>query len=148
MFFFFFYCFCLLLSSHLFLFPSSLSNTLPQSSLSVSISLSSSQSLFTGRFPSSFLSVTVHYFLSFTPSLSIYRSLFHFLPLECVNAFALVVRPPTEQENLLFSFQLAGEETVKSTWLRTLCRHVANTICRADAVSHHTLTYTHSKESR
>uniref|UniRef100_A0A672Z357 Epithelial cell transforming 2 n=1 Tax=Sphaeramia orbicularis TaxID=375764 RepID=A0A672Z357_9TELE len=52
---------------------------------------------------------------------------------ECVNAFALVVRPPTEQENLLFSFQLAGEETVKSTWLKMLCRHVANTICRADA---------------
>ncbi|XP_027883127.1 protein ECT2 isoform X5 [Xiphophorus couchianus] len=52
---------------------------------------------------------------------------------ECVNAFALVVRPPTEQENLLFSFQLAGEETVKRDWLRTLCRHVANTICRADA---------------
>ncbi|KAM9848588.1 protein ECT2 [Aulostomus maculatus] len=52
---------------------------------------------------------------------------------ECVNAFALVVRPPTEQENLLFSFQLAGEEMVKSVWLRTLCRHVANTICRADA---------------
>ncbi|XP_049443974.1 protein ECT2 isoform X3 [Epinephelus fuscoguttatus] len=52
---------------------------------------------------------------------------------ECVNAFALVVRPPTEQENLLFSFQLAGEETVKSAWLRTLCRHVANTICRTDA---------------
>ncbi|XP_024114813.1 protein ECT2 isoform X2 [Oryzias melastigma] len=52
---------------------------------------------------------------------------------ECVNAFALVVRPPTEQENLLFSFQLVGEETVKSVWLRTLCRHVANTICRADA---------------
>ncbi|MEQ2192571.1 Protein T2, partial [Xenoophorus captivus] len=51
----------------------------------------------------------------------------------CVNAFALVVRPPTEQENLLFSFQLAGEETVKSDWLRTLCRHVANTICKADA---------------
>ncbi|XP_054916445.1 protein ECT2 isoform X4 [Poeciliopsis prolifica] len=52
---------------------------------------------------------------------------------ECVNAFALVVRPPTEQENLLFSFQLAGEETVKRDWLRTLCRHVANTICRTDA---------------
>ncbi|XP_008406055.1 protein ECT2 isoform X7 [Poecilia reticulata] len=52
---------------------------------------------------------------------------------ECVNAFALVVRPPTEQENLLFSFQLAGEEMVKRDWLRTLCRHVANTICRADA---------------
>uniref|UniRef100_A0A8C6NW34 Epithelial cell transforming 2 n=1 Tax=Nothobranchius furzeri TaxID=105023 RepID=A0A8C6NW34_NOTFU len=52
---------------------------------------------------------------------------------ECANAFALVVRPPTEQENLLFSFQLVGEETVKNAWLRTLCRHVANTICRADA---------------
>uniref|UniRef100_A0A8D0AHF4 Epithelial cell transforming 2 n=1 Tax=Sander lucioperca TaxID=283035 RepID=A0A8D0AHF4_SANLU len=52
---------------------------------------------------------------------------------ECVNAFALVVRPPTEQENLLFSFQLAGDEMVKSALLRTLCRHVANTICRADA---------------
>ncbi|XP_054452243.1 protein ECT2 isoform X2 [Anoplopoma fimbria] len=52
---------------------------------------------------------------------------------DCVNAFALVVHPPTEQENLLFSFQLAGEETVKNTWLRTLCRHVANTICKADA---------------
>uniref|UniRef100_A0A8D3DH81 Epithelial cell transforming 2 n=1 Tax=Scophthalmus maximus TaxID=52904 RepID=A0A8D3DH81_SCOMX len=52
---------------------------------------------------------------------------------ECVNAFALVVHPPTEQENLLFSFQLVGEDTVKSAWLRTLCRHVANTICRADA---------------
>ncbi|KAF7651928.1 hypothetical protein LDENG_00103440 [Lucifuga dentata] len=52
---------------------------------------------------------------------------------ECMNAFALVVHPPTEQENLLFSFQLNGEETVKTAWLRTLCRHVANTICRADA---------------
>ncbi|XP_053285939.1 protein ECT2 isoform X2 [Pleuronectes platessa] len=52
---------------------------------------------------------------------------------DCVNAFALVVHPPTEQENLLFSFQLVGEDTVKSAWLRTLCRHVANTICRADA---------------
>ncbi|XP_063746557.1 protein ECT2 isoform X4 [Eleginops maclovinus] len=52
---------------------------------------------------------------------------------ECANAFALVVRPPTEQENLLFSFQLAGEETVKVAWLRMLCRHVANTICKADA---------------
>ncbi|XP_068175497.1 protein ECT2 isoform X2 [Antennarius striatus] len=52
---------------------------------------------------------------------------------ECINAFALVVHPPTEQDNLLFSFQLAGEDAVKSTWLRTLCRHVANTICKADA---------------
>ncbi|XP_057688968.1 protein ECT2 [Corythoichthys intestinalis] len=52
---------------------------------------------------------------------------------ECVNAFALVVRPPTEQENMLFSFQLAGEETVKSDWLKKLCRHIANTTCRTHA---------------
>uniref|UniRef100_A0A8C2BMH2 Epithelial cell transforming 2 n=1 Tax=Cyprinus carpio TaxID=7962 RepID=A0A8C2BMH2_CYPCA len=52
---------------------------------------------------------------------------------ECQNAFALVVRPPTEQENLLFSFQLTAEDTLKSAWLKTLCRQVANTICRADA---------------
>ncbi|XP_048028113.1 protein ECT2 isoform X3 [Megalobrama amblycephala] len=52
---------------------------------------------------------------------------------DCQNAFALVVRPPTEQENLLFSFQLTAEDTLKSAWLKTLCRQVANTICRADA---------------
>lgn len=59
----------------------------------------------------------------------------HSVYTDCQNAFALVVRPPTEQENLLFSFQLAAEDTLKSTWLKTLCRQVANTICRADAVS-------------
>ncbi|KAL6469130.1 hypothetical protein MHYP_G00226540 [Metynnis hypsauchen] len=52
---------------------------------------------------------------------------------DCQNAFALVVRPPTEQENLLFSFQLTTEDALKSAWLKTLCRQVANTICRADA---------------
>ncbi|XP_014072197.2 LOW QUALITY PROTEIN: protein ECT2 [Salmo salar] len=52
---------------------------------------------------------------------------------DCHNAFALVVRPPTEQENLLFSFQLTTEDTMKSTWLKMLCRQVANTICKADA---------------
>ncbi|TSK53621.1 Protein ECT2 [Bagarius yarrelli] len=52
---------------------------------------------------------------------------------DCQNAFALVVRPPTEQENLLFSFQLTAEDALKTTWLKTLCRQVANTICRADA---------------
>ncbi|XP_038855426.1 protein ECT2-like isoform X3 [Salvelinus namaycush] len=30
---------------------------------------------------------------------------------DCHNAFALVVHPPTEQENLLFSFQLTTEDT-------------------------------------
>ncbi|KAL4594054.1 protein ECT2-like isoform X1 [Arapaima gigas] len=52
---------------------------------------------------------------------------------ECRSAFALVVHLPTEQDNRLFSFQLAGEDTEKAAWLRTLCRHVADTICKADA---------------
>ncbi|MGH0125354.1 UNVERIFIED_CONTAM: hypothetical protein FKN15_023495 [Acipenser sinensis] len=52
---------------------------------------------------------------------------------DCHNAFALVVHPPTEQDNLLFSFQLTAEDTIKEDWLRMLCRHVANTICKADA---------------
>lgn len=63
---------------------------------------------------------------------------------ECHNAFALVVRPPTEQENLLFSFQLMAEDTLKSAWLKTLCRQVANTICRADMVRAHTHRQKHS----
>lgn len=118
-FFFLHFCLVLLLLS---------SNTLPKSHMS-----SSSQTPLTDH---SFhlLSVTVHYFLFHS------STVFSFSHSECVNAFALLVRPPTEQENLLFSFQLTGEDTVKSTWLRTLCRHVANTICRADAVSH-TVTY-------
>ncbi|XP_074860055.1 protein ECT2 isoform X2 [Carettochelys insculpta] len=52
---------------------------------------------------------------------------------DCHKAFALVVRPPTEQSNLLFSFQMTTEEPPKEDWLKMLCRHVANTICKADA---------------
>ncbi|XP_032080861.1 protein ECT2 isoform X2 [Thamnophis elegans] len=52
---------------------------------------------------------------------------------DCRKAFALVVRPPTEQSNLLFTFQITTEEPLKEDWLKMLCRHVANTICKADA---------------
>ncbi|ETE68426.1 Protein ECT2, partial [Ophiophagus hannah] len=52
---------------------------------------------------------------------------------DCRKAFALVVRPPTEQSNLLFTFQITTEELLKEDWLKMLCRHVANTICKADA---------------
>lgn len=62
------------------------------------------------------------------------RELLHFFA-DCHKAFALVVRPPTEQTNLLFSFQMTTEEPPKENWLKVLCRHVANTICKADAVS-------------
>ncbi|XP_029472612.1 protein ECT2 isoform X2 [Rhinatrema bivittatum] len=63
---------------------------------------------------------------------------------DCHNAFALVVRPPTEQTNQLFSFQLTTEEIPKVDWLKMLCRHVANTICKADAEN---LIYTTDPES-
>ncbi|XP_066203614.1 protein ECT2 isoform X7 [Saccopteryx leptura] len=52
---------------------------------------------------------------------------------DCHNAFALLVRPPTEQANVLLSFQMTSEELPKEKWLKMLCRHVANTICKADA---------------
>ncbi|XP_072264220.1 protein ECT2 isoform X2 [Pyxicephalus adspersus] len=63
---------------------------------------------------------------------------------DCHNAFALVVRPPTEQTNQLFSFQLTTEEPLKVDWLRMLCRHIANTICKADAEN---LIYTTDPDS-
>ncbi|NXO64973.1 ECT2 protein, partial [Phainopepla nitens] len=52
---------------------------------------------------------------------------------DCQKAFALVVRPPTELNNKLLSFQMTAEDPRKEDWLKTLCRHVANTICKADA---------------
>ncbi|XP_077344088.1 protein ECT2 isoform X2 [Lithobates pipiens] len=63
---------------------------------------------------------------------------------DCHNAFALVVRPPTEQTNQLLSFQLTVEEPLKVDWLRMLCRHIANTICKADAEN---LIYTTDPDS-
>ncbi|NXA80451.1 ECT2 protein, partial [Thryothorus ludovicianus] len=52
---------------------------------------------------------------------------------DCQKAFALVVRPPTELNNKLLSFQMTTEEPCKEDWLKMLCRHVANTICKTDA---------------
>ncbi|KAM9604738.1 protein ECT2 isoform 2-T3 [Trichechus inunguis] len=63
---------------------------------------------------------------------------------DCHNAFALLVRPPTEQANVLLSFQMTSEELPKESWLKMLCRHVANTICKADAEN---LIYTADPES-
>uniref|UniRef100_A0A2K6M1J9 Epithelial cell transforming 2 n=1 Tax=Rhinopithecus bieti TaxID=61621 RepID=A0A2K6M1J9_RHIBE len=63
---------------------------------------------------------------------------------DCHNAFALLVRPPTEQANVLLSFQMTSDELPKENWLKMLCRHVANTICKADAEN---LIYTADPES-
>lgn len=63
---------------------------------------------------------------------------------DCHNAFALLVRPPTEQANVLLSFQMTSDDLPKENWLKMLCRHVANTICKADAEN---LMYTVDPES-
>ncbi|XP_068939697.1 protein ECT2 isoform X1 [Petaurus breviceps papuanus] len=63
---------------------------------------------------------------------------------DCHNAFALLVRPPTEQANVLLSFQMTSEDLPKDAWLKMLCRHVANTICKADVEN---LIYTADPES-
>ncbi|NWS68935.1 ECT2 protein, partial [Crotophaga sulcirostris] len=63
---------------------------------------------------------------------------------DCHKAFALVVRPPTELNNKLLSFQMTTDEPPKEAWLKMLCRHVANTICKADAEN---LIYTADPDS-
>nr|XP_038039680.1 protein ECT2 isoform X1 [Anas platyrhynchos] len=63
---------------------------------------------------------------------------------DCHKAFALVVRPPTEHNNKLLSFQMTTEEPPKEDWLKMLCRQVANTICKADAEN---LIYTADPDS-
>lgn len=58
-----------------------------------------------------------------------------FVCLECRNVFALLVRSNQELKDKLYSFTIADEEVNKINYLRTLCRQMANTVCKADAVS-------------
>ncbi|XP_069689585.1 protein ECT2 isoform X4 [Periplaneta americana] len=52
---------------------------------------------------------------------------------DCHNVFALMCRNNQELKEKLYSFTLADEETDKLAFLRTLCRQMANNICKADA---------------
>lgn len=52
---------------------------------------------------------------------------------DCHNVFALMCRSNQELKEKLYSFTLADEETDKLAFLRTLCRQMANTVCKADA---------------
>ncbi|XP_077987561.1 protein ECT2-like [Glandiceps talaboti] len=55
---------------------------------------------------------------------------------DCHNAFGLLVKPPLaglEETDRLYMFMIAGEEHNKIQWLRTLCKYMANTTCKADA---------------
>ncbi|XP_042228864.1 protein ECT2-like isoform X2 [Homarus americanus] len=51
---------------------------------------------------------------------------------DCHNVFALIVRSNQELKERLFTFTLLPDDTTKSTFLKTLCRTVANIACRND----------------
>ncbi|XP_054271161.1 protein ECT2-like isoform X2 [Macrosteles quadrilineatus] len=52
---------------------------------------------------------------------------------DCHNKFALVVKSNQELREKRYSFRITDEGTDKMTFLRTLCRQMANTLCRPDA---------------
>ncbi|XP_015604051.1 protein ECT2 isoform X3 [Cephus cinctus] len=52
---------------------------------------------------------------------------------ECHKVFALMVRSNQELKEKMFSFTITDEEVNKTNYLRTLCRQMANTVCKADA---------------
>lgn len=55
---------------------------------------------------------------------------------ECHNAFALLCKPimdTLERADRLYMFAVAGDESNKVEWLKTLCQHMANATCKTDA---------------
>lgn len=52
---------------------------------------------------------------------------------DCHNVFALMCRSNQELKEKLYSFMITDETADKTHFLRTLCRQMANTVCKADA---------------
>lgn len=52
---------------------------------------------------------------------------------ECQKVFALVFRDNQELKERLFSFTMTEDDADKTTFLKTLCRQLANNACTADA---------------
>ncbi|XP_014677396.1 PREDICTED: protein ECT2-like [Priapulus caudatus] len=52
---------------------------------------------------------------------------------DCRNVFALVIKSAADMKERLFVFTLVSEDVPKTTVLRLICRHMANTVCRTDA---------------
>lgn len=52
---------------------------------------------------------------------------------ECHKVFALMCKSNQELKEKLYYFTITDEEIDKMSFLKTLCRQMANTICRADA---------------
>lgn len=54
---------------------------------------------------------------------------------DCHAVFALTCRSNQELKEKLYSFTITEEDIDKTAFLRSLCRQMANTVCKADAVS-------------
>lgn len=54
---------------------------------------------------------------------------------ECKQVFALICRSSEEMKEKLFTFAMIGPEGNKLQFLRILCQHIANTVCRPDVDS-------------
>lgn len=54
---------------------------------------------------------------------------------DCKNVFALVVKSAVDVRERLFVFTLVSDEVPKPDLLRLICRHMADAVCRTDAVS-------------
>ncbi|XP_053601544.1 protein ECT2 isoform X6 [Plodia interpunctella] len=52
---------------------------------------------------------------------------------DCHNVFALMCRNNQELKEQLYSFMITDDAVDKQTFLRQLCRQMANTVCKADA---------------
>ncbi|KAG8228757.1 hypothetical protein J437_LFUL008198 [Ladona fulva] len=52
---------------------------------------------------------------------------------DCRNVFALMCRSNQELKERLYSFTIVEDEPQKGAFLKTLCRQMANTVCKADA---------------
>ena len=59
---------------------------------------------------------------------------FAFLITDCHNVFALICRSHYETKERLYSFEITSDDVEKGSFLRTLCRLMANITCRADSV--------------
>lgn len=54
--------------------------------------------------------------------------------LDCHKVFALMCRSNQELKEKLYSFAITDESVDKTTFLKQLCRQMANTVCKTDAV--------------
>lgn len=59
----------------------------------------------------------------------------HFVFLDTKKYFAIVVWSANGLKEVLYAFVLVEDNVDKSTFLETLCRQIANSVCKADVVS-------------